>query len=208
MHQEFWVAGRGWTVYFNLSHEEHVELVDSASGIAWGASSFEASSTPARHSLRTLVQRGRYNQEEAVVQHEVGRAIELLDDAPNAKSFNATVREWLRDEIAGYYGCLSSAPQGDFSGELEIEWRANPWIVVREIYQADCGGAHPSRGGAYWVWNLAERKRIEPWNWIVTIGKSEDCPYRGGPPPPPDELNNLIVAAATRNKTATSAATA
>jgi len=127
-------------------------------------------------------------------------AIELLDDAPNAKAFNATIREWVRDQIAGYYDCLSSAPQGDFSEELEIQWRADPWIVMREIYQADCGGAHPSRGITSWVWNLAERKRIEPWRWIVTIGKSEDCPYLGCEQQPTDELNDLIVAAATRNK--------
>ena len=127
-------------------------------------------------------------------------AIELLDDAPNAKAFNATIREWVRDQIAGYYDCLSSAPQGDFSEELEIQWRADPWIVMREIFQADCGGAHPSRGITSWVWNLAERKRIEPWRWIVTVGKSEDCPYPGCEQQPTDELNDLIVAAATRNK--------
>jgi len=127
-------------------------------------------------------------------------AIELLD-VPGAKLFNAAVREWLRDEIVGYYDCLYRAPQGDSSGELDIEWRADPWIVIRELYENNCGGPHPNGGIAgYWVWNLAEGKRIDPWDWIVTIGKDDDCAYIGCERQPTDELNDLIVAAATRNK--------
>jgi hypothetical protein len=44
-YQEFWVANRGWTIQQNLDHEERVELIDGALGIAWGGELFDASNT-------------------------------------------------------------------------------------------------------------------------------------------------------------------
>jgi hypothetical protein len=45
--QEFWVAGRGWTILGNLSHEERVALIDGALGIAWGGELLAAGNTTA-----------------------------------------------------------------------------------------------------------------------------------------------------------------
>lgn len=144
---------------------------------------------------------GRWIDHERVMSALDGRinAFEIADVA-NAQLFNAAVRDWLDDEVAGYYDCISAAPTGQFNSDLETEWRADPWIILRERYEADCGGAHPNGGVAnYWVWNLAEGRKVDPWRWVVTLANSDDCPSRCENKPT-DGLNRLIVAAATRNK--------
>lgn len=96
------------------------------------------------------------------------KMLELTGDEPAMQRFNRAMRDWLRDQITGYYDCLYAAPNGgDYSEELDVEWRAGPWLVLRETYSADCGGAHPNGGiAAYQTWNLERGERIDPWHWI------------------------------------------
>ena len=124
-----------------------------------------------------------------------------LADVPNAQTFNAAVHDWLSDQIAGYYDCTSEDPQGEYNSDLETEWRADPWIILRERYEAYCGGAHPSGGVAsYWIWNMEQGRNVDPWRWIITLGTGAECPFLGCDSQPSNDLNDLIVAAATRNK--------
>lgn len=128
--------------------------------------------------------------------------VELPDEVPNAARFNSAMRTWLREQIVAYHDCavMTSGRDVDFRQQREIELRAGNWLVVRESYESDCGGAHPNGGVAgYQTWNLDAGSVVEPWTWIraskVKCDYSSDCGYAA-----PEKLNALIIAKADRNK--------
>ncbi|MFC5488618.1 hypothetical protein [Dokdonella soli] len=124
--------------------------------------------------------------------------VELPDGMQNANMFNKATRDWLRDQITEYYGCMLAAPNGgEFYEKLELDFHAGPWLVVQESYSIDCGGAHPNGGIAgFETWNLATGERVEPWTWIH--GSKVDCNDCGYVAPA--DLNAIIIANAQRNK--------
>ena len=129
--------------------------------------------------------------------------VSLPPSGPHAAEFNAAMRSWLDEQIAEQYGCSDAvAPNAaEFNQQREIDLRAGTWLVLRESYELDCGGAHPNAGVSYQTWDLASGKIVEPWTWIrdskVKCDYSADC-GRAAPP----KLNAIILAAASRNKDA------
>jgi hypothetical protein len=97
--------------------------------------------------------------------------VELPSSIPNATRFNTAARGWLADNIAEYYDCAFNSLDGvpDYDDSSEIDLLAPPWLVTRENYSAFCGGAHPSSGTSYTVWNLDAGKTVDPWGFIKTI---------------------------------------
>lgn len=95
---------------------------------------------------------------------------ELPDSVPHAAQVNAAMRGWFADNIAEYYDCAFNSFGGvpDYDNSSEIDLLAPPWLVTRENYSAFCGGAHPSSGTTYTVWNLDTGKTVDPWHFIKT----------------------------------------
>jgi len=127
--------------------------------------------------------------------------VNLPANAPHAAEFNAAMHRWLDEQIGEYYGCADAvAPNAAyFNQQRVIELRAGNWLVLRESYDLDCGGAHPSEAVSYQTWDLANGKVVEPWTWIR--GSKVECSYApdcgdGAPA----KLNAIILAAASRNK--------
>ncbi|WP_158628769.1 RCC1 domain-containing protein [Dyella choica] len=95
--------------------------------------------------------------------------VELPTSTPHAARFNAAMRDWFADQIAGYYECASSSFNGtpDYNQAYAIDLLTPSWLVAQETYSAFCGGAHPSGGTAgYTVWNLDTGKTVNPWDFI------------------------------------------
>jgi len=93
---------------------------------------------------------------------------ELPDSMPHAARFNATMRAWLADKIAGYYECASSSFDGipDYSETYEIDLLSPPWLIARHNWSGFCGGAHPSSEADYTTWNMATGKTVNPWDFL------------------------------------------
>lgn len=96
---------------------------------------------------------------------------ELPDSVPHAAQVNAATRGWFAGNIAEYYDCAFNSFDGvpDYEETSEIDLLAPPWLVTRENFSAFCGGAHPSSGTSYTVWNLDTGKTVDPWGFIKTI---------------------------------------
>lgn len=94
--------------------------------------------------------------------------VELPASMPHAARFNAAMRAWLADQIAGYYECAFTSFNGvpDYNEKYAIDLLAPPWLVAQESYSVFCGGAHPSSDVSYVVWNLATGKAVDPWDFI------------------------------------------
>jgi len=93
---------------------------------------------------------------------------ELPASLSHAEGFNATMRAWLADKIAGYYECASSSFDGipDYSETYEIDLLSPPWLIARHNWSGFCGGAHPSSEADYTTWNMATGKTVNPWDFI------------------------------------------
>ena len=130
----------------------------------------------------------------------------LRGDRTDATAINARLTEALPQtaEEAPYYSCTLNALQfgaGSFWGHrIKPEWITDRFIVVEDVEDVFCGGAHPSYSVEWYVLDMETGEEIDTSTWIREDAFYELGPYGGqnpevGDPEVASEFRQLMIRA-------------
>ena len=112
----------------------------------------------------------------------------LRGDGTGATAINARLTEALPQtaEEAPYYSCTLDALQvgaRSFWGHrIKPEWITDRFIVIEDVEDVFCGGAHPSYSVEWYVLDMETGEEIDTRNWIREDAFYELGPYGGQNP--------------------------
>lgn len=164
----------------------HLERIGPAAGCGGGDGESAAYDAPRVSAQKLTVTETADHYRTVSVLGGAISMVELPETVAHAARFNAAMLSWLQEQIVAYFGCALAPAEIDFRSHSEIDWSAGDLVMVRELTDVYCGGAHPSGGVAYHTWSLARGEMIEPWTWIRGAKNGDE--YAA-----PPKLNKIII---------------
>jgi hypothetical protein len=111
-----------------------------------------------------------------------------------AQRINAALGAGLAGDPPAWFECIGDslgfAPlEGSFEESLAPTMFTRRWLVVAHHWDGDCGGAHPDSTNSYRIFDLADGREIDIFDWLNARAVHRERPEGSG-----EELKSLVPA--------------